>query len=144
MSAQIVVSVDDDGTLLIAVPPALLPLADMVARALQGTRSPALVADGAPEDEPAPQPKRAPRAVSSTADVDALAGDDEGGETFHGLQHRILKHLRAHPDGAAPRDVAKALKSKPDSVKYALSQMASAGTLTAEGATISRKYKVAA
>lgn len=117
MSAAVQISVDDDGTILLSIPPSAIPLAEMVTRALG----------------------RAMRAVDETEtsevnrDVPPVDDDDN-----------VIAALR-DADGAAlsVAEVCEATGRKKGDVHKALQAHVKAGRVTAMGAMRSRRYMLA-
>jgi hypothetical protein len=118
---QIVVTVDDDGTLLISVPPGALPLAELVTRAIQGRGA------GAVEDEPpAPKPKRSRARLTL------------GGAPLGPLNSAVVEWIGQNECSA--KEIAAGTGQPLEGLKKRLAAMVKAGVLVAVGGRSTRRY----
>lgn len=120
---QIVVTVDDDGTLLISVPPGALPLAELVTRAIQDR----WVGARAVEDEPpAPAPKRSKTRLSNN------------GLPLGPLNSAVVEWIGQNECSA--KEIAAGTGQPLEGLKKRLAAMVKAGVLTAVGGRSTRRY----
>lgn len=114
---NVVVSVDEDGTVFISIPPGHLPLADMVRAALGHTAPPA--------EGPKPARAKAKKAAPASTD-DATT--------------RVVEYLEQN----GPSSMAQILEGleppAPHAFKKRVQAMVKAGAITATGSTSKRVY----
>lgn len=114
---NVVVSVDEDGTLLISIPPGHLPLADMV-RAALGSAAPA-----EPQEAPAPR-KAAPKKAAPADDATA----------------RVVDFLERNGPSSMAHILEGLMPPAPHAFKKRVQAMVKAGAVTAAGGTSKRVY----
>lgn len=114
--------VDDDGAVIITIQSGVFPLADMVARALQGKQAKRLVADGeAPQEE----------------DEEAREEEDKPERPNDAILGWIGKH-----GPCSPKDVREAFPGlKPETVKRSIKALVDAELITATDSTTNRRLE---
>lgn len=119
---NVVVSVDEDGTVLISIPPGHLPLADMVRAALGHTAPPA--------EEP--KPARATAKTVNRALKSATTHDD--------ATARVVEYLEQNGQSSMAQILEALEPPAPHAFKKRVQAMVKAGTVTATGGTSKRVY----